>query len=57
MDRYDETTLTVQYGVGRPLEVKHYRTNDWPDRGVPDQPMSLLRLLRRVRRVSPLFQL
>uniref|UniRef100_A0AC34FUJ8 Protein-tyrosine phosphatase n=1 Tax=Panagrolaimus sp. ES5 TaxID=591445 RepID=A0AC34FUJ8_9BILA len=36
------------YGCINSTMVKLFQMNDWPDRGVPDKPMSILRLLRAI---------
>uniref|UniRef100_A0A914Q3M4 Tyrosine-protein phosphatase domain-containing protein n=1 Tax=Panagrolaimus davidi TaxID=227884 RepID=A0A914Q3M4_9BILA len=35
-------------GCSNSTAVKLFQMNDWPDRGVPEKPMSILRLLRQI---------
>uniref|UniRef100_A0A915DE17 Uncharacterized protein n=1 Tax=Ditylenchus dipsaci TaxID=166011 RepID=A0A915DE17_9BILA len=38
-----------------PLEVKHVKWNEWPDRGVPKQKMAPFRLLARIHNIEPIL--
>ena len=38
----------------QPLTVHHYQYTEWPDRGVPSSPASLLHLLHHIHTAHPL---
>lgn len=49
-----QSKLVVSWG-DKKIEVKHYKWNNWPDRGVPDNKMAPFRLITRLQKNCPVI--